>query len=211
MNYLTIDKENVCNGEGLRVVLWLSGCSHKCKGCQNPQTWYANSGIPFDESAKEELFRELDKDYISGLTLSGGDPLFEGNLGDVLNLVTEVNKRYNVLRDKIYVTDKDNNILMSSPNRIRLSTPEKSIWIYTGYEWDHILDPRWHYHQQTTEKMTIGRWRRQQIISQCDVLIDGKYVDSQKDITLKWRGSGNQRVIDVKKSLRSGEIILWCG
>lgn len=194
MNYHNITYPDMNNGEGLRVVLWLSGCSHRCKGCQNPQTWDADSGIPFDKSAKEELFRELDKDYISGLTLTGGDPLFESNLDGVLDLVNEVNKRYNIVF-----------------NEFRLSTPEKSIWIYTGYEWDHILDPRWHYHQQTTEKLTIGRWRRQQIISQCDVLIDGKYVDSQKDITLKWRGSENQRVIDVKKSLRSGEIILWCG
>ena len=121
MNYLKIDKEDLCNGEGLRVVLWLSGCSHKCKGCQNPQTWDANSGIPFDESAKEELFRELDKDYISGLTLTGGDPLFESNLDGMLDLVADVNERYN-----------------TSSNEIRLSKPEKSIWLYTGYTLEDI-------------------------------------------------------------------------
>lgn len=209
MNYLRIDKEDVCNGEGLRVVLWLSGCSHKCRGCQNPQTWDANNGIPFDESAKEELFRELDKDYISGLTLSGGDPLFEGNLGDVLDLVTEVNKRYNVPRDKVYVTDKDNNILMSSPNRIRLSSPPKTIWLYTGYEWQHIFDTQWHYHPKTQEKLSIWRWRRQQIVSQCNVLIDGRYIDSERDITLPYMGSKNQRLIDIRQSLQKGEIVLW--
>lgn len=90
MNYHNLTYPDMNNGSGLRVVLWLSGCSHKCKGCQNPQTWDANSGIPFDESAKKELFRELDKDYISGLTLTGGDPLYETNLDGVLNLVNKI-------------------------------------------------------------------------------------------------------------------------
>lgn len=209
MNYWKIDKEDVCNGEGLRVVLWLSGCSHKCRGCQNPQTWDANSGIPFDEAAKKVLFRELDKDYISGLTLTGGDPLFEENLDDVLNLVTEVNKRYNTTRDTVYVRDEDNNILTRLSHEIRLSCPQKNIWLYTGYEWEHIFDPRWHYHPQTQEKLSIGRWRRQQIVSQCDVLVDGRYIDSQRDITLPWRGSTNQKVIDIRKYLQKGEVVLW--
>ena len=209
MNYWKIDKEDVCNGEGLRVVLWLSGCSHKCRGCQNPQTWDANSGILFDEAAKEELFRELNKDYISGLTLTGGDPLFESNIDDVLNLVTEVNKRYNTLQH-IDGTDKENNnILTNNTNEIRLSLPQKSIWIYTGYEWQHIFDSQWHYHPQTQEKLSIGRWRRQQIVSQCDVLIDGRYIDSQRDVTLPWCGSSNQRVIMIQETLQKGEIVLW--
>ena len=213
MNYHNITYPDMNNGEGLRVVLWLSGCSHKCKGCQNPQTWDANGGIPFDESAKEELFRELDKDYISGLTLSGGDPLFEGNLCDVLDLVTEVNKRYNVPRDKVYVTDKDNNILMSSPNKIRLSRPKKSIWLYTGFTWEGIMD----YEPIETddfdyiEESYLDRIneQRKQIISQCNVLIDGKYIDSLRDMTLQWKGSRNQRVINISNSLQKGEIVLW--
>ncbi len=200
MNYLKIDKEDVCNGEGLRVVLWLSGCSHKCKGCQNPQTWDANSGIPFDKSAKEELFRELDKDYISGLTLTGGDPLFEDNLDDVLDLVTEVNKRYNTPQDKVYVTDKDNNILMSFPNEIRLSSPQKSIWLYTGFTFEEIV--------YSTIKCNQSRIRKI-ILNNIDVLIDGQYIESQRDITLPYRGSSNQRLIDVQQSLQKGEIVLW--
>lgn len=209
MNYWKINKEDVCNGEGLRVVLWLSGCSHKCKGCQNPQTWDANSGIPFDESAKEELFRELDKDYISGLTLTGGDPLFEENLDGVLDLVTEINKRYNTRQDMVHAEDENHNILNESANEIRLSCPQKSIWIYTGYEWNHIFNKQWHYHHKTQEKLSIGRWRRQQIISKCDVLIDGQYMDSQRDITLPYRGSKNQRLINIQQSLQKGEIVLW--
>ena len=208
MNYLRIDKEDVCNGEGLRVVLWLSGCSHKCKGCQNPQTWDANSGIPFDESAKEELFRELDKDYISGLTLSGGDPLFDNNFDGVLELVTEVNKRYNTPRDRVYATDKNNNILTSFPDKIRLSSPYKSVWLYTGYALEDIMGGM-AYDENGAFFLLENDKKRYQIISQCDVIVDGRYIDEQKDLSLKWRGSKNQRVIDIPKSLQKGETILW--
>lgn len=203
MNYHNITYPDMNNGSGLRVVLWLSGCSHKCKGCQNPQTWYANSGIPFDESAKEELFRELDKDYISGLTLTGGDPLFEGNLDGVLELVTEVNKRYNTPQDRVYVKDKNNNILMSFPDKIRLSTPRKSIWIYTGYEFNEI------FRKNQFEDLGNGycKWiKRADIVSMCNVLIDGRYIDSQRDITLPWRGSSNQR---VWKKTKEGEWVIY--
>ncbi len=177
MNYIKIDTEDVCNGDGLRVVLWLSGCDHHCYNCQNPQTWDVNSGILFDESAKEELFRELNKDYISGLTLTGGDPLHEANLDGVLNLV----------------------------NRIRLSCGNtKTIWLYTGYTWEEI--------NNTTilDVSNLGKsYKKLKVVSLCDVLVDGRYIDSQRDITLKWRGSDNQRVIDINKSLQEGKIILW--
>lgn len=111
-----------------------------------------------------------------------GEPLAEENLDGVLDLV----------------------------DKIRLSSPQKSIWVYTGYEWEHIFDEKWHYHPQTMEKLSIGRWRRQKIISKCDVLVDGRYIDAQKDIALKWRGSKNQRVIDVHKAIQQGEVVLWC-
>ena len=218
MNYLKIDKEDVCNGEGLRVVLWLSGCSHKCKGCQNPQTWDANSGIPFDESAKEELFRELDKNYISGLTLTGGDPLFEGNLDGVLDLVTEVNKRYNIPQDMVYATDKNNNILMSLPDEIRLSKPKKSIWLYTGYEvvsvdreYKRIIFDRGSEDivEQFSFKSAINHNKRTDIASMCDVIVDGRYIDSKRDVTYPFAGSRNQRVIDVLKSIENEEVVLY--
>lgn len=198
------------NGSGLRVVLWLSGCSHKCQGCQNPQTWDANSGIPFDESAKEELFRELDKDYISGLTLTGGDPLFDGNLDGVLDLVTEINKRYN-----------------TAPNRIRLSRPWKSIWLYTGYTistYKYFDDTIFTFHSsyyhpnpfngehiKVDDKAYFIKQdrKRVEIVKNIDVLIDGQYIDSQRNILLPWVGSSNQRVINVKESLQKDEIVLW--
>lgn len=210
MNYHNITYPDMNNGGGLRVVLWLSGCSHKCEGCQNPQTWDANSGILFDESAKEELFRELDKDYISGLTLSGGDPLFEGNLGDVLDLVTEVNKRYNTTRYIDENNQNNHNILNTNAYEIRLSSPQKSIWLYTGFYLEEIFEPTF------TEQSTkwINNYLKQneirkQIISNCDVLVDGRYIDSQRDIALKWCGSKNQSVIDIQQSLQKGEIVLW--
>lgn len=214
MNYHNITYPDMNNGSGLRVVLWLSGCSHKCKGCQNPQTWYANSGIPFDESAKEELFRELDKDYISGLTLTGGDPLFEDNLDDVLDLVTEVNKRHNTPQNIDSNDANDHNILNVDTDKIRLSSPQKSIWIYTGYIWEDIMNYVTPFNNViTTSNYEIlydyQMWKRQEIIKQCDVLVDGRYMDSQRDITLPYRGSSNQRLIDIRQSLQKGEIVLW--
>lgn len=177
INYHNITHDDMNNGDGLRVVLWLSGCSHHCYNCQNPQTWNPNSGIPFDESAKQEIFNELSKDYISGITLSGGDPLYKNNLSEVLSLV----------------------------GKIRNLFQNKTIWLYTGYLWENLinincpLDSEWE-----------NRILRKSIIELCDVLIDGEYIDERRDITLKWRGSSNQRVIDVKQSLAQNKVVLYC-
>ena len=176
MNYHTITYPDQNNGDGLRVVLWLSGCSHHCYNCQNPQTWDANSGIPFDESAKKELFRELDKDYISGLTLTGGDPLFESNLDGVLELV----------------------------NEIRLLFPNKSIWLYSGYTWSEIFNDGVYLTRD------CAGWKRREIVKKCEVLVDGRYIDSQRNVQAKWRGSDNQRVINIQESLKQGKVVLYC-
>ena len=170
------------NGDGLRVVLWLSGCSHHCYNCQNPQTWNPDSGIPFDESAKQEIFNELSKDYISGITFSGGDPLYENNLDEVLKLVKE----------------------------IRISFHDKTIWLYTGYDFD-LLNSKYNEYKYTPFAANADEWlTRWEIISNIDVLVDGEYIDEQKDLTLKWRGSKNQRVIDVKQSLAQNKVVLYC-
>ena len=177
------------NGDGLRVVLWLSGCSHHCYNCQNPQTWNPDSGIPFDESAKQEIFTELSKDYISGITFSGGDPLHENNLDEVLKLVKQ----------------------------IRISYPNKTIWLYTGFTWDSIMNYK--STNKFTEKDVLFNFhikkdlemiQRKNIIKLCDVLVDGEYIEKQRDLSLKFRGSKNQRVIDVKQSLAQNKIILYC-
>ena len=112
MNYHNITKDDMLNGDGLRVVLWVAGCSHHCKGCHNPETWDPESGILFDEDAKNEIFTELDKDYVSGITFSGGDPLFKGNIDTVKALCKEIKQKY----------------------------PKKTIWLYTGYSFEEIKD-----------------------------------------------------------------------
>lgn len=173
------------NGDGLRVVLWLSGCSHHCYNCQNPQTWNPDSGIQFDESAKQEIFTELSKDYISGITFSGGDPLHENNLDEVLKLIQEIS----------------------------ISFPEKNIWLYTGFCRNDIMCSFAGLQADCVvlDKKDIEAWKkRRKIISNVDVLVDGEYIDEQKDITLKWRGSKNQRCIDVKESLAQNKMVLYC-
>ena len=189
INYHNITHDDMNNGDGLRVVLWLSGCSHHCYNCQNPQTWNPDSGIPFDESAKQEIFNELSKDYISGITFSGGDPLHENNLDEVLKLVQEIS----------------------------ISFPEKTVWLYTGYTWNFIMnyeltsdfteeDVLFDYHMKKDYEMI----KRKNIIKLVNVLVDGEYIDEQKDLTLKWRGSKNQRCIDVKESLVQNKMVLYC-
>ena len=150
------------NGDGLRVVLWLAGCDHCCKDCQNPITWDPNGGLEFDAQAKEELFAELCKDYISGVTLSGGDPLYFGNREDVTALVREIRERFS----------------------------DKTVWLYTGFTYETIQDLA--------------------VMDDVDVLVDGEFIAEQKDNQLFWRGSANQRVIDVPASRKAGKVILHC-
>jgi len=164
MKYHNITKDDCHNGEGLRVVLWTSGCEHHCEECQNPITWDRTCGLEFDDAAKEEIFKYLGKKYATGLTLSGGDPLATFNRKDILELVKEVREKF----------------------------PKKTIWSYTGYTFEQLLEDD----------------LAKEILNYLDVIVDGKYVKELRNIDLPWRGSSNQRVIDVKKSLESGEIIL---
>lgn len=160
MRYHNITKNDMLNGDGLRTVLWVAGCSHGCKNCHNPITWDICGGIPFDEAAKEELFEALEPDYISGITFSGGDPLHMQNRGEVGQLMEEIHEKF----------------------------PNKTIWVYTGYSWDEVKDLPY--------------------LKYADVLVDGEFVEALKDTALHWKGSANQRVIDVKKTMESGEIVL---
>lgn len=160
MRYHNITKDDMLNGTGLRVVLWVAGCNHGCKGCQNPVTWDINGGLPFDEAAKEEIFDELKKPYIEGITLSGGDPLHPVNRKDVEGLVAEIRAKF----------------------------PEKTIWLYTGFSWEEV--------------------KYLPFIKKLDVLVDGRFIEALKDTKLYWRGSSNQKVIDVKKSLIKSSVVL---
>lgn len=170
MNYHNITYPDMNNGDGLRVALWLSGCSHHCNNCQNPQTWNPSNGIKFDDIAFDELLDELRKDYISGLTITGGDPLFEDNVDEVYNLCVFIKR-----------------IL-----------PHKTIWIYTGYTWEELQSDKY------------KNYERRLVLKHCDVAVDGKYIEELRDITLKWRGSSNQRVINVTESLKQNKVVLYC-
>lgn len=162
MNYHKIEKTSIANGEGIRVVLWVSGCSLHCKGCHNPETWNANSGKPFNLEAKRELYEALDKSYIQGITFSGGNPL--DSFPEVFALCKEIKEKF----------------------------PNKDIWLYSGYTYEEI--------NQTLMGM---------ILEYVDILVDGKYIEEQRDLRLKWRGSHNQRVIDVQKTLKENKIVLY--
>ena len=160
MRYHNITKDDMLNGDGLRVVLWVAGCSHCCKGCQNPVTWDPNGGLEFDDAAKEEIFDQLSKPYISGITFSGGDPLHAANSVGVRTLMTEIHEKF----------------------------PNKTIWLYTGFCWDEI--------------------KTLDVVKYCDVIVDGPFVQEEFDGKLHWKGSKNQRVIDVQETLRRKEIVL---
>lgn len=218
MNYIKIEKESAISGNGLRVVIWLSSCSHSCPGCQNPQTWNPNSGIVFDQVAHNELFEQLSNDYISGITLTGGDPLHENNLIGVLDLITTIRTKYPIHTLDVDVTPLDivvkdlhnHNILIEKQDEIRVSYPKKTIWLYTGYYWEEIFEPSFtEQSDEEIEKYLQECELRKRIISMCDVLVDGRYVDELRDLTLQFRGSSNQRLIDVQQSLKKGEVILW--
>ena len=160
MNYHNITTDDMRNGEGLRVVLWVAGCEHHCPGCQNSVTWDPEDGLPYDRNAWAEIERELRKDYIAGLTFSGGDPLHPKNRQQVITIAEHIKKNF----------------------------PEKNIWLYTGYLWEDIKDiPGLDY---------------------IDVVVDGPFVHWLQDTAYHWAGSTNQRVIDVKKSLEAGSVVI---
>lgn len=160
MRYHNITKDDMLNGDGLRVVLWVAGCNHCCKECHNPITWDPNGGLEFDAAAKKEIFDELGKSYVSGITFSGGDPLHLNNSYDVTELAKEIKEQF----------------------------PEKTIWLYTGATWEDICN--------------------MELIEYVDVLVDGEFECDKKDANLHWKGSSNQRVIDVKETRKTGNLVL---
>ena len=173
MNYLKIDKSSISNGPGVRVVLWVAGCSIHCKGCQNPESWDFCAGKLFDESAKQELFEALNKPYIRGISISGGHPLEYENLPHVYDLIKEV----------------------------KIQFPEKDIWLYTGYtlsinDFDTTVDICWD-----------NGLLKNYILAMCNIVVDGPYIEEQRDITIKFRGSKNQRLIDVLESIKQNKVI----
>ena len=162
MYYSDIHRRDIANGTGVRVSLFVSGCTHRCRGCFNPETWDFRNGQPFTEETENELLALLAPDYIEGLTLLGGEPMEPENQRALLPFL----------------------------RRVRAAYPRKSIWCYTGYTYERDLLAPSRARCEATDEM----------LSLVDVLVDGEFIESEKDISLAFRGSRNQRIIDLKKT-----------
>ena len=185
MRYASIRSLDISNGEGVGVSLFVQGCPFHCKNCFNSDTWDFNGGKEWTKEIKDKFMKLIDRSYIKRISFLGGECLAEQNLNEVLKLIQE----------------------------IRISFPEKTIWLYTGFEWDQIMDIKviqQIFYCKDLENKIQNILKRQEIIKQCDVLVDREYIDEQKDLSLKFRGSKNQRVIDVKQSLVQNKIVLYC-
>ena len=185
MRYAQIRSMDISNGEGVGVSLFVQGCPFHCKNCFNSETWDFNGGKEWTEETKNKFMELIDRPYIKRVSFLGGECLAEQNLDEVLKLIYE----------------------------IRISFPEKTIWLYTGFEWNDIMCSFAGLQADCValDKKDIEAFeKRRKIISNVDVLVDGEYIDEQKDLTLKWRGSKNQNCIDVKQSLAQNKVILYC-
>lgn len=173
MNYATIKWTDIANGEGVRISLFVSGCTHRCKNCFNEIAWDFNYGEEFSEIVQEKILAELGAGYIAGLSLLGGEPLEPQNQLALYPFIKKVKELF----------------------------PNKTIWCYTGFQWDETTGEL----KETRKNTGVTK----DLISLFDVLVDGPFVEELKDIRLKFRGSSNQRVIDVKKTLEKGECVLY--
>lgn len=168
MNYAGIKYCDIANGTGCRTVLFVSGCRNACKGCFQPQTWDFGYGEPFDEKVQKEVLDSLAPDYITGITLLGGEPFEPENQKELVPFMRKVVAQY----------------------------PNKNVWAFTGYIYDKDLVAGGRRHTEDTDEL----------LSMIDVLVDGPFVEKLKDITLKFRGSSNQRVLDLRETIRTGKI-----
>ncbi len=159
MKYLNILDCDIIDGDGVRVTLFVSGCSHRCKGCHNPESWDAFGGKEFTEETIERIEKFLDRDFVDGLTLSGGDPLFFQNRSEITKLCKRIKEKF----------------------------PQKTIWLYTGYEYEEV---------KTLE-----------VFDYVDVVVDGPFKIDLRDVSLAFRGSPNQRIIDIKKTKELNRIV----
>lgn len=171
MNYAEIKNCDIANGIGVRISLFVSGCTHHCKGCFNEVAWDFDYGTPFTQETIDKILDMMRPDYIRGLTLLGGEPFEPQNQGPIVELLRQIKEKM----------------------------PEKSIWAFSGYLFDRdILSGR------------LGDWKvTQEYLSYLDVLVDGPFVEAKKNLSLRFRGSENQRIIDVPASLAQGKIVLW--
>ena len=169
MNYGEIKNFDIANGEGVRVSLFVSGCTHHCRNCFNPETWNFDYGQPFTQETEEKLLKELAPDYINGLSLLGGEPFEPANQAALLPFLKKFKAMY----------------------------PDKTVWCYSGYLFDKELLGESRARCEYTDEM----------LSLIDVLVDGEFVQELYNISLQFRGSSNQRIIDVQKSLAEGRVV----
>ncbi len=172
MNYGEIKKNDIANGLGVRTTLFVSGCTHHCKGCFQPQTWSFDFGKPYTKEVEDDILASLTPYYIAGLTLLGGEPMEPANQAVLLQLL----------------------------RRVRTEKPSKNVWCYSGYTFEELTGavPSRARCEHTDEMLSL-----------IDVLVDGEFKEELKDIRLRFRGSSNQRVIDMKKTLEAGEVVLF--
>ena len=171
MNYGTIKNCDIANGPGVRVSLFVSGCTHRCKGCFNEVAWDFEYGEPFTQDTIDSILKMLEPPYVQGITLLGGEPFEPQNQGAIVDLLRQ----------------------------IKAKMPEKSVWAFSGYLFDKDIMAG----KLGPKEIT------QEFVSYLDVLVDGPFILEKKDLTLRFRGSSNQRLIDVPATLESGEIVLW--
>ena len=169
MNYADIKKIDVANGEGVRVSVFVSGCNHHCKGCFNQCAWDFNYGKKFTEKEEQQIIDYMNHDYISGLSLLGGEPLEPRNQEGLLPLVKKVKEKF----------------------------PNKDIWCYTGFDFE----------KDVVEKMAKNNETTRELLKYIDIIVDGKFEEDKKNLKLQFRGSSNQKIVDVKKSLQTGQIV----
>ena len=170
MNYATMYPSDLVNGEGVRTSLFVSGCTHHCKGCFNVPAQDFSYGEPYDDAVRKEVLKHLERPYVDGLTLLGGEPMEPSNQEALLPLIRDA------------------------------SEIGKTIWIYSGYTWEQLTDPK---NERCRSSCT------DEILSLIDVLVDGEFVLEEKDLSLPFRGSRNQRIIDVRKTRESGKVVLY--
>ena len=194
IRYASIREMDISNGEGVGVALFVQGCPFNphCYNCFNPDTWDFNSGKEWTPEIKDKFLELIDRPYIKRVSILGGEPLADENLDDIFDLISEIKRRF---------------------------SDTKTIWLYTGYTLKlsklNYINPtdnyktKQDYNFYTTEssKNIVSNFLRSETIESVDVVVDGRYVDSQRDISLKWRGSSNQRVISVQESLKQGKVI----
>lgn len=169
MNYADIKKIDVANDEGVRVSVFVSGCNHHCKGCFNQCAWDFNYGKEFSEKEEQQIIEYMNHDYISGLSLLGGEPLEPKNQEGLLPLVKKVKEKF----------------------------PDKNIWCYTGFDFE----------KDVVGKMAKNNETTRELLKYIDIIVDGKFEEDKKDLKLQFRGSSNQKIVDVKKSLQTGQIV----